>query len=79
MQEKKPCNTNGQLNGFLVRVIVAKVIAEGATAQNSVESTKKITALFSSAPILFPAVICIPYLEDRHSIMVVNDLCVNSK
>jgi hypothetical protein len=45
-----------------VRIIVAKVIAEGATAQKSVESTKKTTDLFSIAPILVLADICIPEL-----------------
>ena len=73
MQEKKTSNTNGQLNGFLVRVIVAKVIAEGATAQNSVESTKKTTALFSIAPILFPADICILEQEDSYLAMIVTE------
>ena len=55
-QAKKGSNTKSQLNRFFVSVIVVKVITEAATAQKSVDSTKKFKDLFKIARKLFPAV-----------------------
>ena len=60
-QAKKGSNTNGQLNGFLVRIIVAISIAVGPTAQKSVESTKKTRARVRISPIFVRAAIFIPF------------------